>query len=196
MRPSPNLAHQRARPTHADRGESGASLVLALAFLVVILVVCASLFQLAFAGTKSLRVYQEERTLRYGADAALEVGIQNVKATSTLGVSNGNGCSWNVPITEGGTPVIAANSYLVVTCTATTDSSGTDTDGGQKARDVSFTVTCRSNGPGTDDVPLVCGTGGTDRVVATARVRYEIDYSAPTATRSIVPKVLSWDIRR
>ena len=181
----------------AARGERGAALILVMAFLLVIAVVTASLFSLAYAGTRSMRDYQLNRALRYSGDGALEVGVRNVAADSTLGVTNGSGCSWDVPVTSGSGSVVQAGSKVRVTCVPHTVSTGADSDGGQKVRDVDFLVTCKTSGTSSNLQAIACdptGSGTQMRVLAKARVRFDINFQLATDKRAVVPKVLTWNV--
>ena len=118
-------------------------------------------------------------------------------------------CSAQVPFDEptvpGASQVMVAGSYLTVTCEPTpgTTSGGPGTDSTtavptQDARDVTFTVTCSGDNSGRASGDRYdCSDTGTPEVLATARVRYEIDPgTANPAERAVVPKVVNWNIYR
>ncbi len=206
----------RMAQVRARHGERGAILILAIAFLTVILTLAVSLLTLAYTGSTSLRNFRIERARRYAADGALQSAVQMVKKDPTLGQTTGSPtCQMTFPIVEdtsaGALSVVSAGSYVTVSCAATTGvvSGGVDVDQGQRARDVTFTVTCQGTPPARNQ-KLVCGGSGPTTVLARARVRYEIDYGlvptgatcAPSATdcvahnaRAVVPKVLTWSLK-
>jgi hypothetical protein len=208
---------RRMAREHARRGELGAILILALVFVTVVLTLAVSLLTLAYTGSTSLRAFRIERTRRYAADGALQSAVQYVKQDPTLGQTTGSGtCSLTYPIVQGsgaGEPaLVAASSTLTVTCEATpgTTSGGVDVDGGQRIRDVTFTVTCRGDPPGVKGVLSCDSSSSTTTVLGRARVRYEIDYElvpsgstcAPSVTecsahnaRAVVPKVVTWSLK-
>lgn len=213
----------------AHRGESGAILLLALAFITIVMVLTVALLGLAKTENAALRSYRTERVRRYNVDSALQEAIQMVKLYPKMGVEGtastdpchmehgvrdellgGGGASGIFDVTQ-------SAGYITVECTATPPavsgitSGATDSDGGQGARDVTFEVRC--NYLAGDPVPngqISCGSGSAYKVLARARVRYDIDYSvtpvAPncntgsgctaSTVRAIIPKVISWSLRR
>ena len=169
-----------------------------IAFLLVVSVITAGLFGLAYSGTTSLKTYRAERNLRYAADGALDYAVANVARDTTLGrTAPDAGCGWNIPI-EGrvtGDDAFASGSQLRVTCEAYTASDTVDSDGGQRIRYVTFTVSCFGYAPANGNTKPACNaSGGAATVVATAKVRYDIDALKPAATRAAIPKVISWDL--
>lgn len=169
-----------------------------IAFLLIVSVVMAGLFGMAYAGTTSLKTYRADRNLRYAADGALDHGVANVARDTTLGrTAPDAGCGWSLPI-EGRVPgddAFASGSQLRVTCEAYTVSDTPDSDGGQRIRYVQFTVSCFGYVPGNGDAKPACNaSGGTATVVARAKVRYDIDATQPAATRATIPKIISWDL--
>jgi hypothetical protein len=219
----PELAHHRRTPTppSASTSEGGASLLIALLIVTVIVTTVTALFAFAGAGHNANVTYRGDSTLRFAGDGALEVAIQRVADNPRMGESTPlapatsvPACSMDVPIDEvsptrpDNHPTVFAGSFLSVACAATpgTTSGGTTgavTDGDQRQqqpRDVTFTVTCnvptgyvagRTN-------PIKCLSGaGTPRVVARARVRFEVDPGAtPPVSWAVVPKVISWTVYR
>lgn len=183
-------------------GEQGIAMIMVLVIMTVVMVIAAGLFSFAIASTTSLKTYKEDRTLRYAADGALEFGIANVTADSTLGVTDGTGCAWTVPV-EGRVPgdvTMSSGSTLRVTCTPYIVSTGADSDGGQKIRYVEFKVTCFNPIAATRAVngkPECSGTSGASRVLATAKVRYDFDTrsTVDVTKRAVVPKILGWDLQ-
>lgn len=172
------------------RDESGAIIILALAFLTVVLVLAVALIGLSHTTSASGRTYRLERSRRYAADSALQIAVQHVAKTPTLGVSASPpacGTSYTVQEDTAGGAVIrvfATGSVLQVACGATpgvTDSGARELDlrgeptGGQGPRDVTFTVTCTYNTIPQNGT-LRCGTGSNTMVLARARVRYDVDY--------------------
>ena len=67
--------------------QSGAIIILALAFLTVILALAVGIIGLAQTGSSSLRAYRLERHRRYAADSALQSAVQYVRQNPGLGVS-------------------------------------------------------------------------------------------------------------
>jgi len=210
------LRTQRLQRAGERNPESGAVIILALAFLTIILTLTVALFGLANAGAASLRHFRFERVRRYNADAALQATVQWLKDTPTMGVTGGPTCGMNYAMQEstGGfaQPVLATGSYLTVSCAATSGvtSGGADGDGGQAGRDVTIEVRCNSAAPPGPHGNLVCNTGAKSTVLARARVRFDIDYGiTPTApncgptvalcsastVRAVVPKVVYWSIK-
>lgn len=211
------LPTKRLQRAGARHPESGAVIILALAFLTIILTLTVALFGLANAGAASLRHFRLERTRRYNADAALQATVQRVKDTPTLGVTSGANCNWSFPMQEdiaGGLAqrVITPGSTLTVTCAATAGvtSGGADVDGGQALRDVTIEVACNNTAAPAAHASLTCGAGGNSTVIARARVRFEVDYgivpAAPdcgptvalcsaSTVRAVVPKVVYWSIK-
>ncbi len=191
--------HARRRPVAATSGEAGAALILVLAFLVVTLVVVTSLFGMANAGTTSLTIYREDRTLRYAADSALEVGVRHLQNNPAMARSATDDCrnqNLHVDIAEGNDARFTPGSRINLYCTAIPgyDSSGNN------ARYVTFTATCRTlspNPPRRDPIDCSSSSGGTERVVGEAQVRFDLDPRIqPPASQAVVPKIISWDLQR
>ena len=134
------------------RGESGASLVLALAFITLVSVSVAGVLSLAGSSFQTARVTRERVDERYAADGGVEIGVRALRddyaqcaATSATAASLGTftidgrsvaitcqtlaGTSISVPGTPG-TPGTPGNNALTVTdaATAVTVGSGTATD--------------------------------------------------------------------
>ena len=202
----------RSGPTRAvaraAAGERGAVLVLALVFLTVIGTLTAFLISYAFTGTKSLAAYRIERTRRYAADSALHVAVKRL--STETGASLGNSSTpekcaqYLIPeYTSPGNvqPVVGTGAYVTVWCSLTPNAvtDAIDVDGGQAARDVTMEVRCNTSGTAiVVGGKLACGSGSNTTVIGRARVRFEIDYnlgSARLATRAVVPKTMSWQIR-
>lgn len=194
--------------------ESGSVLLLSLAFIIVIMVLAVGLLGITRTGNASLRAYELERTRRYSVNSALETSVQMVKQRPDLGVTaTPLPCGLEYEVT-GEQRVIGpdgnGSAYLYVVCSATdvdgAVSGGPDSDGGQAPRDVTFEVRCAtdpvSNPPQAGFI--VCGSGGDYAVLGTARVRYEVDIkgieppagSTASPERAVVPKVISWEVRR
>lgn len=203
----PCLRHQPAAVGPDRSGERGSALVLAMLVVTVVMVLTVGLLAFAEIGSRSSVSFQMERQRRYAVDGALQSGINMVRTHPNMGVTtNPDTCvmEYTVP---GDPKTIYPGTYLVVECAATNpaaagapaESGGTDTDGGQRARDVTFTVSCDSGSPAYPTKPLrtlSCGSGGEREVLAKVRVRYEIDYSVtPASERAVVPKVISWELR-
>lgn len=188
--------------TERLRREEGSIMILALAFLIVILALAVGLLGLAFTGSNSLRAYRLERVRRYNTDSALVAAVQMVRNTPTLGVSTSPpACGMQyivqeeVPATGPNvTRVFTVNSRLTVTCGASTgvsNSGDPDPDGtGQLARDVTFTVTCQYAPPIPVKGTLRCGTGSANMTLGQARVRFDVDNGVAN-----VPKIISWSLK-
>lgn len=206
-RPRPStlrLTPRRAAPSRATGGESGATLIIAVLFMTVIMSLTVGLLGFAQVGARSHRAYKVERTNRYAIDSAINAGIQFLATNPDMGSSGGTGyCHIQVNI-AGEDRVMVNGAYYTMDCAPTTPSSGgalSDSgkvvDGVQNPRDVTITISCGNDAsnpirPGK----AFCGTG-TNVTVATARVRFDRDSSPgidPTKS-AIVPKVLSWEIR-
>lgn len=225
------------RRAHDD--QSGAIIILALAFLTVMLALSWSLIELSYAGSSSLRSYRLERTRRYAADSALQAAIQMVKLNPALGVSGSSTpCGMSYAIQEdtaGGVRLRAftPGSVLAVTCSPTPGVSNSgvrelderlEPTGGQMARDITFTVTCRYSPSSDPKATLTCGSGGDTQTLGRARVRFDIDYGiVPTrpncgpynpnveppvdpndpiqnpctasSIRAVVPKIVYWSLK-
>ena len=184
-------------------------LVLALVFLTVIGTMTAFLLSYAFTGTRSLGAYRLERTRRYAADSAMQATINRLtlpaNATAGTGASMAQCGRYAIPqdVSAGNVQsVVAANAYVTVWCQATpgVPIDVIDLDGGQAPRDITMEVRCNTaSGQSVVDKKLVCGAGGTAKVIGRARVRFENDYDnsvgADKFKRAVIPKVLSWQIR-
>jgi hypothetical protein len=200
-----------AAPTLSGRrsDQTGSTLVLALAVVTVILLLVVGLLGLTQTGNRSLRAYEVERTRRYAVNSALEVAVQAVRKTPDLGTTattRSCGSRFDIP----GNPRVLGSvgtGYLEVVCYKTPGAGITsgdpDTDGGQGPRDLTFEVRC--NRRPTDIVQpgfLNCGRGDDYKVLAKARVRFEVDYgiapdagSSVSTKRAVVPKVITWEVR-
>lgn len=205
------------------RGESGAILLLALAFITIVMVLTIALLGLAKTENSALRSYRTERVRRYAVDGALQEAIQFMKQNPKYGTDTSTDlCHLEHPVKDdlrGGAagifPVASDNVvyYITVDCYATkianVDSGAIGSDGGQDARDVTFEVKC-SHEPNTP-VPvglIQCGSGTEEIVLARARIRFDVDYSIPptspdcnpgctaSTARAVVPKVISWSVRQ
>lgn len=209
-----------------------------LSHYLVILALSWSLIELSYTGSASLRTYRHERVRRYSADSALQAAIQMVKGDPSLGVSgSSSSCGMTYAVqqdTAGGAAlqVFDENSVLKVSCVPTpgvTNSGIREPDerggptGGQLARDVTFTVTCEEVAS-SKPFKLACRSGGSSRTLATARVRFDIDYGVvPTrpncgpyspnvdppinpmdpiqnpctasSVRAVVPKIVYWSLK-
>lgn len=184
--------------------ESGATLIIAVLFMTVIMSLTVGLLGFAQVGARSHRAYKVERTNRYAIDSAINAGIQFLATNPTMGVRDGTGyCHVQVNI-AGEDRIMVNGAYYTMDCKATEPStggafpdSGKVADGVQNPRDVTINIKCGNDAsnpirPGK----AFCGTG-VDVTVATARVRFDRDSSpgVDPANSAIVPKVLSWEIR-
>ncbi|QXC59563.1 hypothetical protein KSP35_14345 [Aquihabitans sp. G128] len=196
-----------------------------IVFIAVIGVLSASLISLAYSGSKSSKAYRQERVVRYNAESALQTTVLRLQRNPLIGTdatSTGTppldaSCAMNLPMqqdtTQGAKATFVAGSVLSVTCgptCSTTTSTGScdpsvaggsgglDGDGGQKPRDITITVTCKGPAAGAPGALLDCrGSGASTRVVAKARVRFEIDTTAANQSqRATIPKIVSWDTSR
>jgi hypothetical protein len=95
------------------RNDSGATLVLALVFLTVTSLIVFALLSWSGNNIKSVGAFQDQRTVNYAVNGAMETAVQDVRYSTTACPSTGlvvpsNGltvdvyCSPN-PETEGGT---------------------------------------------------------------------------------------------
>jgi hypothetical protein len=100
--------HHRLRPA-VGRGESGASLMLALVFVIVVFTIITGVLTYAFGAGRSVEVYERDQALHYAADAALEAAVQMVKIKTYLGQTDplppyvpaaplGSSCALALPI--------------------------------------------------------------------------------------------------
>lgn len=210
------IRHRIAAPGAAQRaGERGSVLVLAMVFVTVVMVMTLALLAFAEAGSSATVSFKAERSRRYAVDGALQSAINMLRTQPTMGIS-GSGATpcrlqYDIPAESAAeeSKVVWPGAYLVVQCAATdpakvpnapATSGGTDASGIALPRDVTFTVTCNS---GDDAYPtdppgqyLSCGSGTTSVVLATVRVRYEVDSSiTPAASSAVVPKIISWEFR-
>lgn len=198
--------------TERLRNEDGAIMILALAFLIVILALAVGLLGLAFTGSASLRAYRVERVRRYSADSALVAAVKLVEARPALGVSSILvPCAMEYKVQElmsgnDVTRVFTDTSRLNVTCEVppeVTNSGDPDPDGtGQLPRDVVFTVTCRYTPPIRARGPLRCGgaSATTTMTLGSARVRYDVapvvdNVTGVTTMVAKVPKILTWSLK-
>lgn len=76
------------------RGEDGASMTLALAFLTLFGVLSVSLLSLTSASFKISTVADNKTDQLYAADAGIEYGVQNLDADSTKCASSGTSHTW------------------------------------------------------------------------------------------------------
>jgi hypothetical protein len=185
--------------------ESGAIIVLALAFLTVIGVLTVALITFARVGAVSTTSYRIERTRRYAADSALQSTVQRLAMNpSTTYSSTWTNCGRNTiqEFTGGGNiaPVVATGANVTVQCrnTPNSSSSGIDTDGGQAPRDIEMQVLCTYGASMVVNKQLTCGNASTNTlVIGRARVRFENNYDTAlyaSNARSVIPKILVWSI--
>jgi len=213
--------HHRRGPVVTGVNERGAALILALAFLTVMGVLAVSLASMAMSGSSTLEVYRENRAIRTNAESAINLTIFRLvknplmatDATSTGTPPLDAACNLAFPIAtqhSGDAPIapsFTAGSTLTVTCGPTTPASATgpwgaysgsgglDTDGGQRPRDVTINVACLGTAVVKANSTITCGSTGTSRLVARARVRFEIDTTATNRSqRAVIPKVMTWDL--
>lgn len=180
------MARGMVRIREAGRDQSGAIMVLALAFLIVVLALAWGLIEMSYTGSASLRAYRLERSRRYAADSALQAGIQMLKSDATLGTVDDPLCSMTYLVQENAPTgevirVFSTGSTLSVSCEAVagSDSGGIDSDGGQKAREVILRVSCQYEPPIPAKGTLYCGSGSKSLVLGVARVRFDVDYGVP-----------------
>lgn len=191
-RTSTSAASPRTLSSRLREDQSGAIIILALAFITIVLALAVGVLSLAFTGSSSLRAYRMERHRRYATDAAMQSAVQYVRQNPLIGVSGASppACGMNYLVQEdaasgGAIQVFTAGSVLNVTCGATpgqdsgvreTGDPRTAPNGGQGPRDVTFTVSCSYNtipAKGT----LTCASGGANTLLlGRARVRYDVDY--------------------
>jgi hypothetical protein len=208
-RPRP-VSHAR-RTVAATAVEAGNALLLSLAFIVVIFTTVTGLLLAAHAGVKSVQGYRVDRTVRYGADGAIQATIELLKEHPELALALSNPsanpyCGLRVPLVDAGTgatagtrATVTSGSYLQTTCTSiatVTSVDGIDASANQQLpRQVQIIVTCA---PSTAATPLIdCKGGSTPREVGRARVRFEIDPGLGNQNQSaVVPKIVSYTILR
>lgn len=180
---------------HAGARERGATLIIALVFITVLFSLIAVLFGFSLTATRTITTYRLDRTLRYAADGALEVGIGVVQQNPALGVGETPVPCGLLPVSPDPTQVTAEGSVLRIQCQATP---GASPVGGE--RDVTFTVICDAPDVGPDrnePYPCIAGPQTNERVLARARVRFEVDPGAgPPTERAVVPKIVTWTICR
>ncbi|MFN8017446.1 MAG: hypothetical protein U0P45_04910 [Acidimicrobiales bacterium] len=113
--------------TERLRREQGASLVLALALMLVLGVVLSAVIAYANTNYRAANTYRRQRVSRYAGDGALEAAVNYVRGQAKMGrdpnyASSDPPCVYNVP-TDAGT--------VTVTCSADPGSnSGVPTDTG------------------------------------------------------------------
>lgn len=201
-------SHHRARTPgrpvtrwSLGRGEDGSTLLLALVFVTVVMSLTVVLLAFAKAGNTAVHAYKVERTRRYAVDGALQSAIQMAAKNPAIGRSTAPASCDMLFLVQGSPRQVVGGSYLVVTCAATPSTvSGSSTTGNvvggqQTARDVTFNVGCYRNGPAVKN-KIDCSSGTLVSTLASARVRYEIDYSVTDQTQwAIVPKIVTWEVR-
>lgn len=208
--------------TRVDR-QDGAVMVIALAFLTVVGLLAVVVLSMAWTGSNTLAVYRQDRVLRYNAEAALQTTVLRLATNPLMGTvdrpdltTDTRDCPMDFALQQdpGGTapipPTFTSGSFLKVTCAPTSAANATGPWGGsgasgyydtvsqtQSPRDVTITITCTSPPSTKAKDPVTCGSAGTSQVIAKARVRFEIDYSLTDKQRwAVVPKVVTWDVRR
>lgn len=187
----------RARVVLPRDRESGSALLLALLFLGVILTLVTVLLLGARTSAQSVQGFRDDRTLRYGADGALEATIEMLHYNPQLAMSLTTPVAipncLQVPLIDGNPPgnraTVTSGSYLQVSCisvanasagatqaTPTSSATGYDVDGNELAREVLLTVTCASTvAPTSVGGKIDCQNGASPRTLASARVRFDID---------------------
>lgn len=207
------------RGTHQG-AERGATLILALVFLIVVGLLAAAVLGMAFTGVRSTEAFRQERALRYNAESAINTAILMVARQPTLAVVDPSDPSDPTPdpnpahadcglrhnmrqdTADGTQPTFYPDSTLQVICRPTpanTRPPASDgrpgADGGQNTRDVTFYVYCYENTlANLDRIPCASFGGSTVRTLAEVRVRFEPDYNAADPTRrAVIPKIISWD---
>lgn len=203
-----NASHHRrlhvpSTPWSHRRSEDGSTLLLSLAFVTIVMALTVVLLGFSKVGNTSVHAYRVERTRRYAIDGAMQSAIQMAAKNPGMGrATSPDPCGLSF-IVQGSARQVASGSYLLVECAATpatvsgSSTTGNVVSGQQNARDVTFTVTCHQN-PGYVPVKnkIDCRSGTQFKTLATARVRYEIDYSVTNQTQwAIVPKVITWEVR-
>lgn len=208
----------------ARDGESGAVMIIALAFLTVVGLLSVVVLSMSWTGSNTVAVYRQDRVMRYNAEAALQTTVLRLSKNPLLGTvdrtdltTDSPDCPMDFTMVQdpSGTapvpPTFRTGSILKVSCAPTSALNSSGPWGGsgasgyydpvsqtQSPRDVTITVSCLvPAGATTAKDPINCGSTGTARVVAQARVRFEIDYSLADKQRwAVVPKIVSWDVRR
>ena len=123
------IRHRRATLVTTKRmhGQRGASLVIALAMLLVLGVVLSAVLAYANTNSRVSNTYRKQRVDRYAGDGALEAGINYVRGQALMGrdpdyAASDPPCVYNVPTDAG---------VVAVTCQADPGSgSGLPTDQG------------------------------------------------------------------
>ncbi|HEX7135203.1 MAG TPA: hypothetical protein VF228_21700 [Iamia sp.] len=206
MRPSPRLSRPSS-PRSRDP-EAGASILLALVLIFVIFGILTAVLSFAFAAARTTHLYDRDRALHFHADAALELAVVMVRNNYQLGEMSPTAPACLSKYAIAGTSssptdpkkLFVAGSSLNVECSVTPGvvNSGLEDPGTgrQRPRDVTFTVICFWDSLTPTDKALDCNDSNNDRMVlATARVRYEVDpgYSLPLQSAR-VPKIVSWQV--
>jgi len=176
---------------------------MVLAFLIVFSTVIAALLGVIITSNRTVATYRQDRGLRYAADAALEVAVASVQADFDLGDDPEPERCARLPIggsveaLDEGLPdvegVFASGSALVVTCRLTDPATAAS-----DRRDITFEVRCGLSGGGPSS-RVTCdpdAAGDRQRLVAEARVRYDVDPGQPEGEQARVPKIVSWVLHR
>lgn len=201
----PASHHRLVRPPvtrwSLGRGQEGSTLLLALVFVTTVMSLTVVLLGFAKAGNTAVHAYKVERTRRYAVDGALQSAIQLVAKNPGMGRATSPDPCDMLFLVQGSPRQVVGGSYLVVSCAATpatvsgSSSTGNLAGGQQNARDVTFRVSCYAPAVAATD-KIDCASGTVVSELASARVRYEIDYSVTNQTQwAIVPKIVTWEVR-
>ena len=182
-----------ARPARlARRGsdEAGASLMFALAFMILVGSIAAALLPAALTSDSASGTLSNVRTVHGGGDGAMAIAINWAKGVEAVGqdpsVTGTIPCVFNAPV---GTQVITT------TCSAVPGTnSGTPSTAFAplQPRTVDF-ISCQRLAASRTTSTATCGSVAGDVVLEKARVRYEVTLDASGAAAANVPQVLSWE---
>lgn len=201
----PASHHRESRPPATrwslGRREEGSTLVLALVFVTAVMTLTIVLLAFAKTGNTAVNSYKVERTRRYAVDGALQSAIQLVAKNPAMGRATSPDPCDMLFLVQGSPRQVVGGSYLVTSCAATpaavsgSSTTGNVVGGQQNARDVTFTVSCYAPAVAAKG-KIDCASGSVVSTLASARVRYEIDYSVTNQTQwAIVPKIVTWEVR-
>ncbi len=193
-RTSTSAASPRTLSSRLREDQSGAIIILALAFITIVLALAVGhAWACRGPARRSLRAYRLERHRRYAADAAMQSAVQYVRQNPLIGVSGASppACGMNYTVQEdtasgGAIQVFTPGSVLNVTCGPPPASGLRGPRDGRRPR----TARQRRPGPTRRDLhgqsapttpspakgTLTCGSGSNTLVLGRARVRYDIDF--------------------
>ena len=127
--------------SRSDRGERGASLILALVFIVVVSVIVGAISSLAINDLNNTTHFNSSTALDYSASSAANLAIQSVRYAPQA-VDGSPGPCWNSNISEYQPPSPATGPTVAVWCTSVHHS------GSSQSRDVTM-IACASSLPTT-----------------------------------------------